>query len=58
MSDYAEPGRSNGLHAKLAARLRDQAHDIRRLVAGLDEEALARRPIPDKWSLKEVVAHL
>ena len=58
MSAYAEPGGSNGLHAKLAARLRDQAHDIRRLVAGLDEEALARRPAPDKWSLKEVVTHL
>jgi len=46
------------LHARLAARLRDQAHDIRRLTSGLDEESLSRRPIPENWSLKELVAHL
>ncbi len=58
MPDYTEPGGPNGVHARLAARLRDQANDIRRLTAGLDEEALAHRPIPEKWSLKEQVAHL
>jgi DinB superfamily len=42
----------------MAGRLRDQGNDIRRLVAGLDEEALAWRPIPGKWSLKESIAHL
>lgn len=58
MADYSEPGGANGLHTRLAGRLRDQANDIRRLTAGLDEEALARHPIPEKWSLKELVAHL
>jgi hypothetical protein len=58
MPAYAERGGADGLHTRLAARLRDQANDIRRLVSGLDEEALARRPIPEKWSLKELVAHL
>jgi len=58
MPDYAEPGGPEVLHARLAARLRDQAHDIQRLVSGLDEEALARRPIAEKWSLKDLVAHL
>jgi hypothetical protein len=58
MADYSAIGGANGLHTRLAARLLDQANDIRRLTAGLDEEALARRPIPEKWSLKELVAHL
>ena len=58
MSDFSEPGGLDAPHARLAARLRDQANDIRRLTAGLDEETLARRPSPDKWSLKELVAHL
>jgi hypothetical protein len=58
MADYTEPSGANGLHTRLAGRLRDQANDIRRLTAGLDEEALARCPIPEKWSLKELVAHL
>lgn len=58
MSDFSEPVGSDGPHARLAARLREQAHDIRRFTAGLDEEALARRPSPDMWSLKELVAHL
>jgi len=58
MSDYSEPVGSDGPHARLAARLREQANDIRRFTAGLDEETLARRPSPDKWSLKELVAHL
>jgi hypothetical protein len=58
MPAYAEPAHPDNLHARLTARLRDQAHDIRRLVSGLDEETMARRPVPDKWSLKELVAHL
>ncbi|HEY1207105.1 MAG: DinB family protein [Bryobacteraceae bacterium] len=58
MPDYSEPGGADGLHARLAARLRDQAHDIQRLTSGLDEETLSRRPTPEKWSLKELVAHL
>ncbi|HEX8984771.1 MAG TPA: DinB family protein [Bryobacteraceae bacterium] len=46
------------LHTRLAARLRDQAGDIRRLTSDLDEETLASRPVPERWSLKELVCHL
>jgi hypothetical protein len=45
-------------HARLVQRLRDQADDVRRMVAGLDEETLSKRTIPDKWSLKELVSHV
>jgi DinB superfamily len=45
-------------HARLVQRLRDQADDVRRMVAGLDEEALSKRTIPEKWSLKELVCHV
>ena len=31
---------------------------IAKLLKGLSENQLARRPAPDKWSIKEVVAHL
>jgi hypothetical protein len=31
---------------------------IAKLLKGLSEKQLARRPAPDKWSIKEVVAHL
>jgi hypothetical protein len=53
-----EPAGGEELHARLAARLREQAGDIRRMLCGLDEEALASRPLPLKWSLKELLAHL
>lgn len=46
------------VHGRLAARLREQANDVRRLTAGLDEDSLAERTIPGKWSLKEIVCHL
>jgi hypothetical protein len=45
-------------HARVVQRLRDQADDVRRLVAGLDEESLSKRTIPEKWSLKELVCHV
>jgi hypothetical protein len=45
-------------HRQLITRLRQQADDIRRITAGLDEASLAKRTIPDKWSLKELVCHL
>ncbi len=48
----------HGAHRKLVARLRSQSGDVTRLTAGLDEEALSRRTIPGKWSIKELVAHL
>lgn len=31
---------------------------LRKLVKGLTERQLARRPAPGKWSIKEIVAHL
>jgi len=58
--------RGNGLtrdsskhrHFALVTRLRIHADDVRRLTKGLDEAALARRAVPDKWSLKELVCHV
>jgi hypothetical protein len=46
------------LNAQVAARLRHQAEDVRRLTSGLTEEQLARRTVAGKWSLKELVCHL
>lgn len=46
------------VHSRLAARLREQAEDIRRLASGLDERVLAERVFPGKWSMKETVCHL
>jgi predicted DNA-binding protein (MmcQ/YjbR family) len=31
---------------------------LRRILDGLSEKKLAKRPAPDKWSIKEVLAHL
>ncbi len=31
---------------------------IKKLLRGLSEKQLARRPAPNKWSIKEVIAHL
>jgi len=45
-------------HRRLVERLRQQAEDVRRLTAGLGEELIAKRSIPEKWSLKELVCHL
>lgn len=53
-----EHSKAKDAHAHLTARLCDQAADIQRLTSGLDEEALANRGIPGKWSLKELVCHL
>jgi hypothetical protein len=56
MTDDARADRA--AHARLVQRLRDQAEDVRRFVAGLDEESLSKRTIPEKWSLKELVCHV
>jgi hypothetical protein len=56
MSDEGRADRA--AHARLVQRLRDQADDVRRMVAGLDEESLSKRTIPDKWSLKELLCHV
>src|ERR1700736_3238294 len=45
-------------HRQLITRLRQQAAEVRRITAGLDESSLAKRTITDKWSLKELVCHL
>jgi uncharacterized protein (TIGR03083 family) len=45
-------------HDRLIARLKSQAEDVRRLCAGLPEEAISRRVKPEKWSVKEVLAHI
>jgi hypothetical protein len=45
-------------HRRLIARLRQQAEDVRRIAAGLEDAALAKRTVPDKWSLNELVCHL
>jgi uncharacterized protein (TIGR03083 family) len=52
MSEHHTP------HARLIERLKAQAEDVRRLCAGLDEEAITRRARPEKWSVKEVLAHI
>ena len=31
---------------------------LRKLLKGLTEKQLSRRPAPGKWSIKEIVAHL
>ncbi len=56
MGEHHHEGK-HAVHLALVARLRAQAADIRRLTSGLDEAALARRTVPDKWSLKELVCH-
>jgi hypothetical protein len=45
-------------HTRITARLRDHAVEVRRLFAGLDEDALTRRTVAGKWSLKELLCHL
>jgi uncharacterized damage-inducible protein DinB len=45
-------------HEKVIERLKSQGEDVRRLCAGLDEDRIATRVIPEKWSVKEVLAHV
>lgn len=45
-------------HARIEARLRDHAVEIRRLFAGLDEPAHLQRTVAGKWSLKELLCHV
>ncbi|HEY1253116.1 MAG TPA: DinB family protein [Thermoanaerobaculia bacterium] len=54
----SEKHTSHTPHAAVIERLKSQGEDVRRLCAGLDEEAIARRVIPEKWSVKEVLAHI
>jgi uncharacterized damage-inducible protein DinB len=45
-------------YRRLLRRLEIQAQDLERLLYGIAEESLARRADPEKWSLKELLAHL
>ncbi len=47
----------HAVHLALVQRLRSQAAEIDRLTKGLDEDALATRTLPDKWSMKELLCH-
>jgi hypothetical protein len=46
------------VHRRLLQRLREHMEEVRRLTAGLDEAALSKPTVPEKWSLKELVGHL
>ena len=58
MSEHHTHSDKHEAHRRLIARLRQQADDVSRITAGLDEASLAQRIAPEKWSLKETVAHL
>jgi hypothetical protein len=58
MPEHHAHSEKHEAHRRLIARLRQQADDVSRITAGLDEASLAKRTIPDKWSLKELVCHL
>src|SRR5262245_32312116 len=45
-------------HRRLVEKLEAQGEEIRRLCTGLEEDAIARRPKPETWSVKEVLAHI
>src|SRR5262245_7393500 len=45
-------------HRRVVEKLEAQGAEIRRLCTGLEEEAIAKRPQADKWSVKEVLAHI
>src|SRR5262249_52304873 len=52
------PHDKHAVHARIVERLQSQAEDITRLMAGLSDQDLARRTVPEKWSVKEVLCHL
>ena len=54
---HHDHGAKHAVHLALVQRLRAQAADVQRLVSGLDEDSLARRTVPDKWSMKELICH-
>ncbi len=57
MGEHQHHEGKHAVHLALVKRLRDQAAEIARLTSGLDEASLARRTVPEKWSLKELVCH-
>jgi hypothetical protein len=52
------PHDKHAVHARIVERLRGNAEDVTRMVAGLSETDLARRTVADKWSVKELLCHL
>src|SRR5258706_4360232 len=52
------PHDRQAVHARIVERLQGQVEDVTRMVAGLSEPELARRTVPDKWSVKELICHL
>ncbi|HEY6549354.1 MAG TPA: DinB family protein [Vicinamibacteria bacterium] len=57
MAEHEVGGRHEA-HQRIVKRLEDQARDVKRLTAGLDDVVLARRVVEGKWSLKELAGHL
>jgi uncharacterized protein (TIGR03083 family) len=45
-------------HSRVIARLADQKEEVRRLCMDLDEAAMSKRAIAEKWSVKELLAHV
>src|ERR1043165_10243476 len=43
---------------RLLVNLQSLPNELEDLLQGLDEETLRWRPIPDKWSIKEIMCHL
>jgi len=58
MSLRSEKSRPDPAHRRVVERLEAQARDVRRLCADLNEAAISRRVKPEKWSVKEVLAHI
>ena len=43
---------------RLLANLKSLPNELDDLLAGLDDQTLRWRPIPNKWSIKEIMCHL
>jgi len=52
------PHDKHAVHARIVERLKGNAEEVTRMVAGLGEADLARRTVADKWSVKELLCHL
>ena len=45
-------------HARVIERLKTSGDEVRRLCRDLDEVTISKRTDPDKWSVKEILAHV
>jgi uncharacterized damage-inducible protein DinB len=45
-------------HARVIERLKASAEDVRRLCRDLDEDTMSTRTVAEKWSVKEILAHM